>query len=276
MLEESFQKASFPTQAEIDHLVTNTRLSKKEIDSWFSERRALRDNLEQALLNSSGPKKVEEEEDQQKRGTLNGVHEQDGLSRASPLPLVTPSSCHVPIDSKSLELLKDIFAQTQWPSPEEYSQLEQQTGLARTEIVRWFKDSRAALKSSSQEWVGQVQRPSSNGCNGQNSLTSAERAQTVLQQYFREVKTLSGEDVEKLTERSKLSSKEITDWFASKLIENASEASKGDDRLGRAREDPESCTKESEGTGNKNTGLEQELVSNADGVMGEISGRVMG
>ncbi|XP_035286885.1 zinc fingers and homeoboxes protein 2-like [Anguilla anguilla] len=276
MLEESFQKTSFPTQAEIDHLVANTRLSKTEIDSWFSERRALRDNLEQALLNSMGSKKVDEEDLPQQRGSLNGVQEKESVSRASPLPIIAPASCPVPIDSRSLELLKDVFAQTQWPSPEEYNQLEVQTGLARTEIVRWFKDNRAALKNGTLEWMDHPQKQSSNGRNGQSSLTSAERAQSVLQQYFREVKTLSGEDVEKLSERSKLSSQEITDWFASKLIQNASEANKGDDQHRQAREGHGSCLKENEGMTNRNTGLEQELVSNAEGVMGEISGRVMG
>lgn len=40
-----------------------------------------------------------------------------------------------------------MFCRTQWPSPEEYSQLEVQTSLGRTDIVRWFKDHRSALKS---------------------------------------------------------------------------------------------------------------------------------
>ncbi|KAJ8291048.1 hypothetical protein GJAV_G00020800 [Gymnothorax javanicus] len=274
MLEESFQRTSFPTQSEVDHLVAKTRLSKTEIDSWFSERRALRDNLEQALLNSMGSKKVDEDELLQQRGSLNGVQEKESISRASPLHIIAPSTCPVPIDSGSLELLRDVFARTQWPSPEEYNQLEVQTGLARTEIVRWFKDHRAALKNGTLEWMESPQKQSGAGRNGQSSLRSAERAQSVLQQYFREVKTLSGEDVEKLSERSKLSSQEITDWFASKLIQNASEGTKGD-VLQQAREDHGSSVKEGEGT-NGSTGLEQELVSNAEGVMGEISGRVMG
>lgn len=47
------------------------------------------------------------------------------------------------------------FCQTQWPAPEEYSQLEAQTGLGRTDIVRWFKDHRSALKSGeSLDWMG--------------------------------------------------------------------------------------------------------------------------
>lgn len=40
-----------------------------------------------------------------------------------------------------------MFCRTQWPSPDEYSQLEVQTSLGRTDIVRWFKDHRSALKS---------------------------------------------------------------------------------------------------------------------------------
>ncbi len=40
-----------------------------------------------------------------------------------------------------------MFCRTQWPSPEEYSQLEVQTSLGRTDIVRWFKDHRSALKN---------------------------------------------------------------------------------------------------------------------------------
>lgn len=40
-----------------------------------------------------------------------------------------------------------MFCQTQWPSPEEYSHLEAQTSLGRTDIVRWFKDHRSAVKN---------------------------------------------------------------------------------------------------------------------------------
>lgn len=42
---------------------------------------------------------------------------------------------------------QQMFCRTQWPSPEEYSQLEGQTNLGRTDIVRWFKDHRSALKN---------------------------------------------------------------------------------------------------------------------------------
>lgn len=218
MLEECFQKTSFPSQAEIENLAIDTRLSKTEIDGWFTERRALRDNLEQALLNSMGFKRLD-------RGALNGIHEQEGRSRSSPLPLLT-SVCSE-IDSKSLYLLKEVFSQTQWPSPEEYSELELQTGLPRTEIVRWFKNNRSALRNGTLEWMEQFENLSNKKHNGQNSLLSPEPAHSVLQRNFPEAKLLKLEDDDKLAERSKLVSQDIVSWVTSKLDINRSKDQHG-------------------------------------------------
>ncbi|KAI7799267.1 zinc fingers and homeoboxes protein 2 [Triplophysa rosa] len=75
LLEESFQRNSFPSFNEVDHLTSTSGLSGEEIESWFLERRALRDDLEQALLNSMGCRK----------------------------------------DSESTSLLKNVCVQTPWP-----------------------------------------------------------------------------------------------------------------------------------------------------------------
>ncbi|XP_052003391.1 zinc fingers and homeoboxes protein 2-like [Xyrauchen texanus] len=220
-LEDSFQRTSFPTHAEIQHLMADTRLSKNEIDCWFTERRALRDNLEQALLNSMGSKRLEHH---LQRGTLNGVHEQDSHVRDSPLPIFTPFGCPEAIDSKSLGLLKDMFAQTQWPSPEEYNQLEIHTGLARTEIVRWFKDNRSALKNGTLDWIEQFQNLSNKKTNGQNSPLISEQAQSVLQRHFQETMVQKGEGFEKLAEQSKLTNQDIVELFTSKLVPDISKS----------------------------------------------------
>ncbi|XP_051576475.1 zinc fingers and homeoboxes protein 2a [Myxocyprinus asiaticus] len=220
-LEESFQRTCFPTQAEIDHLVAETRLAKNEIDCWFTERRALRDNLEQALLNSMGSKRLEHH---LQRGSLNGIHEQDSHVRDSPLPILTSSVCPGDIDSKSLGLLKDMFAKTQWPSPEEYNQLEIQTGLVRTEIVRWFKDNRSALKNGTLDWMEQFQNLSNKRPNGQNSSLIGEQAQSVLQKHFQEAMVQKGEGFEKLAEQSKLTNQDIVEWFTSKLVPDISKS----------------------------------------------------
>lgn len=56
-------------------------------------------------------------------------------------------------------LSSQMFCQTQWPSPEEYSQLEVQTNLGRTDIVRWFKDHRSALKNGETlDWMEGFQK----------------------------------------------------------------------------------------------------------------------
>ncbi|XP_077068813.1 zinc fingers and homeoboxes protein 2a [Siphateles boraxobius] len=227
-LEESFQRTSFPTQAEIEHLVADTRLSKNEIDCWFAERRALRDNLEQALLNSMGSKRFEHH---LQRSTLNGVHEQDSRVRDSPLPILTSSVCPETIDGKSLCLLKDVFAQTQWPSPEEYNQLEIQTGLARTEIVRWFKDNRSALKNGTLDWTEQFKSLSNKRQNGQNSMLITDQTQSVLQRHFQETKVQKGEGFEKLAEQPKLTNQDIVEWFTSKLGHNMPDISKSKEHV---------------------------------------------
>lgn len=160
ILEENFLRNSFPTHSDVDNLAVTTRLSHQEIDSWFVERRALRDNLEQALLNSMGTKRIGAggitEKQIHQTLQLNGIHKPStgvGHLKSPPPPSLAlsaigaiassnPNSCSVPPDSQSLALLKDDFAQTRWPSPEEISQLEGRTGLARAELARWFADSR--------------------------------------------------------------------------------------------------------------------------------------
>ncbi|KAF7708115.1 zinc fingers and homeoboxes protein 2a [Silurus meridionalis] len=223
MLEECFKRTSFPSQTEIENLANDTKISQTEIDGWFTERRALRDSLELALLNSMGFKRLD-------RTALNGIHEQEGRSRSSPLPLQT-SVCSE-IDSKSLSLLKEVFSKTQWPSPEEYSELELQTGLPRTDIVRWFKNNRSALRNGTLDWMAQYENLSNKKHNGQSTLLSPEPTQGVLQRNFPEAKLLNLEDDDKLAERSKLVSQDIVNWVTSKLGQNMQDISRSKDQHG--------------------------------------------
>lgn len=184
ILEENFLRNSFPTHSDVDNLASNTHLSHQEIDSWFVERRALRDNLEQALLNSMGTKRggpgaaaAKKQLQQQQNLQLNGIHKaglghlKSPIPASHALPIIAPgaiapaisnqNSCLVPPDSRSLALLKDDFAQTRWPSPEEISQLEGRAGFARAELARWFNDSR--LQGGNMELKELFQN---NGVNG--------------------------------------------------------------------------------------------------------------
>ncbi|XP_041739772.1 zinc fingers and homeoboxes protein 2 [Coregonus clupeaformis] len=274
ILEENFQRNSFPTYNDVDNLVTATLLSREEIDSWFLERRALRDNLEQALLNSMGSKRLYIDKRQQQHGPLNGVCKQGDHPRSSPLAVIAPTTtCSVPLDSKSLGLLKDVFAQTRWPSPEEYNQLEDQTGLARTEIVRWFKDSRSALKSGTLEWMELFHKLNSSGQNGKGALLSTENAFSIIQRY-QEIKAPKVEDIGRLTEHASLSSHEIKEWFASKLRQNTSDTSWNGGQNGGFREGFGSWMEETKGM-DALMGA-KDLVLDKDRVMEDASGRVTG
>lgn len=177
VLEEYFLRNSFPTQSDVENLAVSTCLSHQEICSWFVERRALRDNLEQALLNSMGTKKMgtggttainkKALHLQHQTLQMNGIHKPSAgmgnlkipLPHSQTLPVIAPgtiapttanpNSCSVPLDSRSLALLKDDFAQTQWPSPEEFCQLDCRTGVAHTDLTCWFNSSQ--LQSCSME-----------------------------------------------------------------------------------------------------------------------------
>lgn len=156
VLEEFFLRNSFPAHSDVDHLAGATQLSQQEISSWFVERRALRDNLEQALLNSMGAKRMSAGGLKMAQQQLNGIHKAGGATKAPPpLPLPFPlgvpgpsppsransNSCSVPPDSQCVALLKDSVAPTPWPSPEELSQLDCGTGPTRPDLTCWFNHS---------------------------------------------------------------------------------------------------------------------------------------
>lgn len=231
-LEENFQKSSSPTEAELDQLAHDTRLSKTEVDCWFSERRALRDNMEKALLSM---KSAEDRPGVLHNGATHrssphppvlscssasppvlissSPHPPTLSSSASP-PILTSSSSssspHPPvlsasnspalITSRSLTLLREMFCRTQWPSPDEYSQLEVQTSLGRTDIVRWFKDHRSALKNGETlEWMQDLPKPLDQ--QKANNVQSSEKQQCISIETLASKVENAGENT---TEHSKL------------------------------------------------------------------------
>ncbi|KAK3525735.1 hypothetical protein QTP70_007029 [Hemibagrus guttatus] len=253
VLEESFQRNSFPSHNEVDHIAITTRLSREEIDSWFSERRALRDNLEKALLNSMGSKRTDIAErrslSQHQHALLNGVYKQGGLPICPLPPIIAPTSSSVPMDRKSLNLLKDVFVQTRWPSPEEYSYLEAQTGLARTDIVRWFKDSRLALRSGTVEWKELFHKLSGSESNGR--LISDQLCNVTLPSQERKTPT---------AECAKLSSQEIKEWFNNSLGQCGPEVGRNGGQNGGSGEKCGGWVEEAVGT----KMASRELVSDTD------------
>uniref|UniRef100_A0A674PJV4 Zinc fingers and homeoboxes 2 n=1 Tax=Takifugu rubripes TaxID=31033 RepID=A0A674PJV4_TAKRU len=164
VLEEYFLRNSFPSQGDVDHLAGSAQLSPQEIGSWFVERRALRDNLEQALLSSMGAKRAAPGGLKMKQ-QLNGTHKPGAVA-----PSVTnPNSFSVPPDCQSLTLLRDSLAQNPWPSPEELSRLECRTAPPRSDLPCWFPDGR--LYSGSTDPADHFHKNRANGGQGKNSNT---------------------------------------------------------------------------------------------------------
>ncbi|NXH58008.1 ZHX2 protein, partial [Rhabdornis inornatus] len=226
-LEESFLKCSFPTQGELDRLRVETKLSRREIDSWFSERRKIRDSMEQAVLDSMGSyRKIKDQ------GTPNGAISQAELLSSSQLPgALSGSSTTLKKTQEQIHLLKSTFARTQWPTPQEYDQLASQTGLTRTEIVRWFKENRSSLRTGSLKWIDQYQQQyAGDGHNKQSQKKSSKHVESpkngneVSRQHYQEHKKLNEENGGKPVVRAKRDCEPLKD----SLLGNQAE---GVDRL---------------------------------------------
>ncbi|XP_010740605.2 zinc fingers and homeoboxes protein 2a isoform X3 [Larimichthys crocea] len=325
-LEESFQRSSSPTEADIDQLAQETRLSKTEVDCWFSERRGLRDNMEKALLTMAS--KNTEDRVERPGALQNGAshhREQDGKSlRSSPHPPVLSSSSSsssppvlaassphpptlsssasppiltssssssphppilsastspAPITSRSLTLLREMFCRTQWPSPDEYSQLESQTNLGRTDIVRWFKDHRSALKNGETlDWMESFQNLAEKADQKQNGQSSEKKQSVSLEVKAVKVEE-AGENTAAVTEHSKLSDKDKVQWLTDRLAHSVTDLSRTKpDQTSSSTDDKGRWVKVTVAVGEESEqGVErQRLATDTDVLTLEQPGRVTG
>lgn len=60
---------------------------------------------------------------------------------------------------QQLHVLRQVFSSTRWPSSQQYEELSVQTGLPKSEVVRWFSDSRYSHKNGQLKWLETYQRP---------------------------------------------------------------------------------------------------------------------
>nr|XP_046253897.1 zinc fingers and homeoboxes protein 3 [Scatophagus argus]XP_046253898.1 zinc fingers and homeoboxes protein 3 [Scatophagus argus]XP_046253899.1 zinc fingers and homeoboxes protein 3 [Scatophagus argus] len=82
-------------------------------------------------------------------------------SSSSQTSTPTPKPSHSPKPTatrgkktaEQLEMLKQIYARTQWPSATQYDDLISATGLPRPEVVRWFGDCRYMQKNGQLKWL---------------------------------------------------------------------------------------------------------------------------
>nr|XP_057921074.1 zinc fingers and homeoboxes protein 1 isoform X2 [Doryrhamphus excisus] len=60
---------------------------------------------------------------------------------------------------QQLRILRQAFSGTRWPNSQQYEDLSNQTGLPKSEVVRWFSDSRHSHKNGQLKWLETYLRP---------------------------------------------------------------------------------------------------------------------
>ncbi|XP_063001623.1 zinc fingers and homeoboxes protein 3 [Elgaria multicarinata webbii] len=257
-LESSFAQNPFPLQEEVDRLRTETKMTRREIDSWFSERRKKQViKAEQCLDEDAADDSVEEGDssDDLRASSENGSLDAASSSQTSGERKVTPikinlknfkvtesnckselpglckdvqrgsSSSRAPVPPKrkpnfkktaqQRHLLKQLFVQTQRPTNEQYDRICSQSGLPRTEVIRWFGDSRYGLKNGNLRWYQNYKHgifP-----KGLALATSDEAGKEILQDYFQKNKELYEDDLPGLCERTQMTTPQVRLWFAERV-----------------------------------------------------------
>ncbi|NXK62355.1 ZHX1 protein, partial [Sylvietta virens] len=211
-LKVSYLKNQFPQDSEIVRLMKITGLTKGEIKKWFSDTRY----------------------NQRNSKNNHGIHLSNDSCKKSP---------------EQLHMLKSSFVRTQWPSPQEYNKLAEETGLPRSEIVSWFGDTRYAWKNGGLKWYYYYQSASANSLNGQGfarkrgrgrpkgrgrgrprgrprgskrlncwdrgvSVIKFKTGTAILKDYYMKHKFLNEQDLDELVAKSHMGYEQVREWFA--------------------------------------------------------------
>ncbi|NWR08877.1 ZHX1 protein, partial [Paradoxornis webbianus] len=211
-LKVSYLKNQFPQDSEIVRLMKITGLTKGEIKKWFSDTRY----------------------NQRNSKNNHGIHLNNDSCKKSP---------------EQLHMLKSSFVRTQWPSPQEYNKLAEETGLPRSEIVSWFGDTRYAWKNGGLKWYYYYQSASANSLNGQGfarrrgrgrpkgrgrgrprgrprgskrlncwdrgvSVIKFKTGTAILKDYYMKHKFLNEQDLDELVAKSHMGYEQVREWFA--------------------------------------------------------------
>ncbi|CAH2285852.1 zinc fingers and homeoboxes 1 [Pelobates cultripes] len=243
-LEESFQKSTVPSDEELNKLRVLTKLTRREIDAWFTERRR-----------SKGVKDESPELDESKEGII--LKEEVDENSPESGTLVNRSNFSTRFIKKTpeqLHILKNAFVRSQWPTAAEYDKLAEESGLARSDIVGWFGDTRYGYKHNHLKWFFQYKEgiSNSNTLNGQNVSRRRGRGRprgrgrgrprgrpkgprrsntwerspvavkyktgkALLKDYYLTHKFLNEEDLDELVAKSQMGYEQVREFFAERL-----------------------------------------------------------
>uniref|UniRef100_A0AAV2K637 Zinc fingers and homeoboxes protein 1 n=1 Tax=Knipowitschia caucasica TaxID=637954 RepID=A0AAV2K637_KNICA len=220
-LEASYQKEHSPSDQELTRLRTSTKLTRREVEAWFNERR----------------KATEAPPSPQDRPQQSATADTSAAA-AAPGKGASGSRRAVKKTLAQLHVLKTAFVRSQWPSPQEYERLAAETGLPRSHIVTWYGDTRYAIKNNALKWYYLYQsgkgeevlnggkkksRKRFRGWSRRRRTPSKRPAQEFnvkvksgtwfLKDYYRRHRDLSETDLDDLVSKSGLSYERVRDWF---------------------------------------------------------------
>lgn len=237
-LQASFLNSSVLTDEELNRLRAQTKLTRREIDAWFTERKKSKALKEEKMeINESNASSSKEEAGETSPGDESAAPKTGSTGK---ICKKTPEQLH---------MLKSAFVRTQWPSPEEYDKLAKESGLARTDIVSWFGDTRYAWKNGNLKWYYYYQSANSSGMNGLSSLRRRGRGRpkgrgrgrprgrprggkrmnnwdrgpslikfktgtAILKDYYLKHKFLNEQDLDELVNKSHMGYEQVREWFA--------------------------------------------------------------
>uniref|UniRef100_A0A8C7VWW0 Zinc fingers and homeoboxes protein 1 n=1 Tax=Oncorhynchus mykiss TaxID=8022 RepID=A0A8C7VWW0_ONCMY len=232
VLEESYQKGSTPSDDELTRLRTETKLTRREIDAWFTEKRK--------VVEAESPELKAERMESEATSSRKRSQTPPGGRRPNRgdknIGKKTPEQLHV---------LKSAFVRTQWPSTEEYDKLSEESGLPRVYVVNWFGDTRYSFKNGNLKWFFHYQSGNVEGLNGNKNRkrrirnrgwgrsrsrkakrsTSMEKSpplpiiklksgKDILKEYYLKHKLLNEQDLDELVTKSSMGYEQVREWFA--------------------------------------------------------------
>uniref|UniRef100_A0A8C6TAK5 Zinc fingers and homeoboxes 3 n=1 Tax=Neogobius melanostomus TaxID=47308 RepID=A0A8C6TAK5_9GOBI len=161
-LEASFCQSPDPSNEEVDRLRAETKMTRREIHGWFTERRKRmaaekKRQEEERAMREEEEAEGEEEEVDEEEPKVNPIKINLKMLKVTEAKQEGDASdCKKTPDQ--LHMLKKIYARTQWPSATQYDELISGTGLPRPEVVRWFGDCRYVQKNGQLKWLEAYQR----------------------------------------------------------------------------------------------------------------------
>uniref|UniRef100_A0A8C4PV28 Zinc fingers and homeoboxes protein 1 n=1 Tax=Equus asinus TaxID=9793 RepID=A0A8C4PV28_EQUAS len=211
-LQASFLNSSVLTDEELNRLRAQTKLTRREIDAWFTEKKKSKALKEEKMeIDESNAGSSKEEAGETSPGDESGAPKSGSTGK---ICKKTPEQLH---------MLKSAFVRTQWPSPEEYDKLAEESGLARTDIVSWFGDTRYAWKNGNLKWYYYYQRRPRGRPRGGKRVNSWDRGPSlikfktgtaILKDYYLKHKFLNEQDLDELVNRSHMGYEQVREWFA--------------------------------------------------------------